>query len=571
MTWPGCVRSASGSGKAPIFTIDANGAHATADEAVAAIEQLLPFDLALAEQPTPRDRIGLLAEVRRRVPVPILADEAVFTPGHLEEALDRDAFDILSIYPGKNGGFSHSLAMARRVQQAGKVCAIGSNLETDLGQAAMVCLASSLSAFPVERLCLRPAGGPVLRAVERVAADGLSRRPGPAPDRPRVRRRAPVRPWRMTTMTNVRDFGAVGDGRTDDTEAIRHAVDQGGGHLILPRGTYRLTGPIEIDLDRSGPIGLDGQGGTARLLMDGPGPAIRLVGTHAGSALPSSFEARVWQRQRMPTVSDLEIVGNHDQADGIRLEGTMQATIAGVSIRRCRYGVHLVRRNRNVLLADSHIYDGRGPAIGVYFDGVNLHQAIICGCHISYCKHAGIKVARSEVRNLQITGCDIEYNHDTVEPRIGRRLDRRPRGDGPRGHDRLEHDPGQGQPARLERPHRGAAARRFRRRGPVDDHGQHPPGSAGQPLAPVLPGRRRHGQLVRDRPTSGRSSWSTAGTSSSARTPSTITRTTRATGSTASASSARPGSISRTSSWRVAARAAPTRAAPSRSWTRARS
>jgi muconate cycloisomerase len=138
-------------GQEPIFTIDANGAHATADEAVAAIESLLPFDLALAEQPTPRDRLRLLAEVRRRVPVPILADESIFTPDDLDEALDLDAFDILSVYPGKNGGFTHSLAMARKAQQAGKPCAIGSNLETDLGQAAMVCLASSLSAFPVER------------------------------------------------------------------------------------------------------------------------------------------------------------------------------------------------------------------------------------------------------------------------------------------------------------------------------------------------------------------------------------------------------------------------------------
>jgi len=138
-------------GPEPVFTIDANGAHATADEAVRAIEALAPFDLALAEQPTPRDRIGLLAQVRRRVSVPILADEAVFTPGHLAEALDLDAFDILSIYPGKNGGFTHSLAMARAAHAAGKACAIGSNLETDLGQAAMICLASGLAAFPVER------------------------------------------------------------------------------------------------------------------------------------------------------------------------------------------------------------------------------------------------------------------------------------------------------------------------------------------------------------------------------------------------------------------------------------
>lgn len=138
-------------GPEPVFTIDANGAYATAEQAVRAVEALLPFDLLLVEQPTPRDRIGMLAEVRRRVPVPILADEAVFTPGHLEEALDRDAFDVLSIYPGKNGGFTHSLAMARRVREAGKSCAIGSNLETDLGQAAMACLAASLSVFPVER------------------------------------------------------------------------------------------------------------------------------------------------------------------------------------------------------------------------------------------------------------------------------------------------------------------------------------------------------------------------------------------------------------------------------------
>ncbi len=138
-------------GPEPVFTIDANGAHASADEAVRAIEALLPFNLALVEQPTPRDRLAMLAAVRRRVPVPIMADEAIFTPGQLDEALDLDAFDILSVYPGKNGGLTHSIAMAQRAQAASKICAVGSNLESDLGQAANVILAASLSAFPVER------------------------------------------------------------------------------------------------------------------------------------------------------------------------------------------------------------------------------------------------------------------------------------------------------------------------------------------------------------------------------------------------------------------------------------
>lgn len=139
-------------GDEPVFTVDANGAYHSADEAVAAAETLLPFNVALLEQPTPRDRISLLAQVRSRLPIPIMADECIFTPGHLQEALDLDAFDILSVYPGKNGGFTHSLAMAQTVGRAGKQCAIGSNLESELGQAATAALAGSLSVFPVEEI-----------------------------------------------------------------------------------------------------------------------------------------------------------------------------------------------------------------------------------------------------------------------------------------------------------------------------------------------------------------------------------------------------------------------------------
>jgi hypothetical protein len=117
----------------------------------------------------------------------------------------------------------------------------------------------------------------------------------------------------------------------------------------------------------------------------------------------------------MPTVSGIEIFGEHDASVGIELTGTVQATLHDMLIRRCHIGVHLTKRNRNILLDACHIYDGRGPAIGVYFDGVNLHQAIIVGCHISYQRHAGIKIARSEVRNLQITGNDIEYNDADLE------------------------------------------------------------------------------------------------------------------------------------------------------------
>ncbi len=213
-------------------------------------------------------------------------------------------------------------------------------------------------------------------------------------------------------MSHVKDFGARGDGRTDDTDAIEHAVQQGDGLLLFSRGEYRLTRTVVIDLERTGRFAVSGDGGLATVRMDGPGPAFFVRGTHGGTADPKGFSPVVWERERMPTFSQIEIVGSHEEACGIRFEGVMQATLEGVLIRKCRTGVHLTKRNRNFLMSHCHIYDGAGAGIGVHLEGVNLHQANIVGSHISYHRHAGIKVERSEIRNLQITGCDVEYNFD---------------------------------------------------------------------------------------------------------------------------------------------------------------
>src|SRR5947207_2270405 len=107
-------------------------------------------------------------------------------------------------------------------------------------------------------------------------------------------------------MSSIRDFGGKGDGTTDDTDALRHAIEEGDGHVI-----------------------------------------------------------------------------------------------------------HLTTRNRNVIIADCHVYDCRG--VGIFLDRVNLHQINIHGNHVSYCKRGGIVVANSEVRNIQICSNDIEYNFDLNE------------------------------------------------------------------------------------------------------------------------------------------------------------
>ncbi len=44
---------------------------------------------------------------------------------------------------------------------------------------------------------------------------------------------------------DVRDFGALGDGKTDDTKAIQKAIDAGG-VVLLPEGRWLLERPLKI-------------------------------------------------------------------------------------------------------------------------------------------------------------------------------------------------------------------------------------------------------------------------------------------------------------------------------------
>ncbi len=211
-------------------------------------------------------------------------------------------------------------------------------------------------------------------------------------------------------MANVKDFGAVGDGVTDDTNAIQHAFNDGDGLIEFDRGNYLVSKTIEIQLKKTGRIGIDGSGGTAKLLMSGVGPVFRLIGTHASTADPAGFKEMEWRRERNPMISNIEIEGMNSQADGIEISGVMQPTLSGVLIRKVRNALRIFDRARNVIVDHCNFYHNTG--VGIFLDQVNLHQTIISNSHISYCRRGGIRIQNSEIRNLQITGNDIEYNNN---------------------------------------------------------------------------------------------------------------------------------------------------------------
>jgi muconate cycloisomerase len=94
-------------------------------DAVPFIRKLEPFRLTLVEQPVPREQIAALAEIRRGIDVPLMADESVTGPASLVEIIRRQAADIVKVKVMKQGGLTRTLAMVETAAAAGLGVVIG--------------------------------------------------------------------------------------------------------------------------------------------------------------------------------------------------------------------------------------------------------------------------------------------------------------------------------------------------------------------------------------------------------------------------------------------------------------
>ncbi|MEZ5944757.1 MAG: right-handed parallel beta-helix repeat-containing protein [Planctomycetaceae bacterium] len=216
--------------------------------------------------------------------------------------------------------------------------------------------------------------------------------------------------------------GFVSDCFADDVAATDHVklarlLEEGNGSLVIPAGTYEFGGTLEIDLTsrRATSVRADGP---VTILMKAPGPAIRVTGTLNSSADPQGISDDTWL-ERMPLLDGIGILGAHEEADGIELVQTMQAVVSRVHIRKVRNAITLSQRNRNVIISNVHVYHNSG--IGLFLNEVNLHQINVANSHISYNREGGIVVRGGNVRNLHVTGCDIEANmpNDTTPTESG--------------------------------------------------------------------------------------------------------------------------------------------------------
>ena len=142
------MRAAAGPDVA--LVIDANGGW-DADTAIAAVNSLEDCRLSLVEQPTLDGDYAVLARVRRAIGPPVMADDICFNLAHARELVRNQACDVISVYPGKNGGIGRARAIAELAAANGLSATIGSNLEWDVASAAMAHLVVACRAIEIEK------------------------------------------------------------------------------------------------------------------------------------------------------------------------------------------------------------------------------------------------------------------------------------------------------------------------------------------------------------------------------------------------------------------------------------
>lgn len=116
---------------------------------------------------------------------------------------------------------------------------------------------------------------------------------------------------------NVKQYGAKGDGATDDTASFLSALaicNGGSGRLFIPRGTYSLNGTLASDCD------IDHDGATLSWVSGFSG-----VGMYVG---PTNGVTSTGRKLRIPTLNHVGAYTNRSSSDvGVRIRNLYSSTI----------------------------------------------------------------------------------------------------------------------------------------------------------------------------------------------------------------------------------------------------
>lgn len=122
------------------LSADANSAYALADRNT--LKELDRFNLLMIEQPLDWEDLVRHAELQRALETPICLDESITGPDRAEDMVTLGSGRMINIKPGRVGGLTRSIAIHDIARRAGIPVWHGGMLESGIGRAFNVALAS---------------------------------------------------------------------------------------------------------------------------------------------------------------------------------------------------------------------------------------------------------------------------------------------------------------------------------------------------------------------------------------------------------------------------------------------
>jgi L-alanine-DL-glutamate epimerase-like enolase superfamily enzyme len=142
-------------------------------EAIRSVRELENAGIDAVEQPT--EGLEQMAAIRASVGVTVIADESCWQPTDVVRVAQAGAADAISIYVAKAGGLGRARKVASIAEAHGFPCDVNGSLESGVGNAASVHLATAMPAISLPAVIPinAPAGAATTRAAGLYYADDI--------------------------------------------------------------------------------------------------------------------------------------------------------------------------------------------------------------------------------------------------------------------------------------------------------------------------------------------------------------------------------------------------------------
>ncbi len=152
---------------------------------------------------------------------------------------------------------------------------------------------------------------------------------------------------------NVRSFGAVGDGRKDDTLAIQKAIDGArnarGGLVFVPAGTYRVTAPLVLRSQ----VSLLGVGRPSSLMTSDVKTNV-VSGTNISDVVLEGLQLQGGGKDQTDDAGD--------GGNGIQLQGVSRVRIVGCWLERFDDAI-FAADSSSITVAENHLEAVSGAGV----------------------------------------------------------------------------------------------------------------------------------------------------------------------------------------------------------------